>query len=157
MAKTKTLTRKFDPSGGEWADTPGMRRLEKDFREWGVKSSSGPKDPDAYVLPAEEVSSILSAAAAISEKKRADYAGADPDENFTRAAKFAGLVCSGLPELDRRRATAMLIGVKLARLANIGLGGQANNESVNDTLTDLINYVAILQRQNLRAAREPSQ
>jgi hypothetical protein len=110
---------------------------------------------DEYVRPEEEVSFILKAAAALSDKKRQDYAGADPDENFTRAAKFAGLICKGLPDLDRRRATAMLVGVKLARLANLGLAGSTpEHESVDDTLVDLINYTAILKRQNLRARRE---
>ena len=110
---------------------------------------------DTYdtVLPEEEVSTILSNAAAISDQKRKDYAGVDPDENFTESARFAGRVCRGLPEEDRRRSTAVLIGVKLVRLETIGLAGSALNESLDDTLTDLINYTAILLRQQKRARR----
>lgn len=98
-----------------------------------------------------EVSTILKKAAAISDKKRQDYAGTDPDENFIRAAEIAANICKGLADTDPRRATAILIGVKLARLQNLGLNGAANHESVDDTLDDTINYVAILKRQTLRA------
>jgi hypothetical protein len=99
-----------------------------------------------------DVSTILREAADLSEKKRADYAGDDPDENFIRAAKFAGIVCDGIGEIDPRRATVTLIGTKLARLMNVGLVNSAMNETISDTLTDLINYTAILKRQQARAA-----
>lgn len=106
------------------------------------------------VLPEEEISFILGAAAKISEKKRAMYAGTDPDENFIESAKFAGRLCRGLPTDDPRRSTATLIGVKLARVMNLGLSGDAEYfESIEDTLVDLVNYFALLIRQQKRAAR----
>lgn len=111
------------------------------------------KTPSSYVLPTEEVPYLLGEAAKISDQKRQDYAGADPDENFIESAKFSGRLCRGLPETDCRRSTTTLIGVKLARMLTIGLSGIANHESLDDTLTDLINYTAILIRQNMRARR----
>lgn len=101
--------------------------------------------------PEWEISAILKAATGISERKRSDYAGVDPDDNFISSAQFAADICKGLSETDPRRSTAVLIGVKLARLRNLGLTGGPKNEPIGDTLDDTINYVAILRRQTLRA------
>jgi hypothetical protein len=82
-------------------------------------------------------------------RKSADYAPDPlrPFENFGSAARFAARVCLDLPADDRRRATATLIGVKLSRLQTLGLAGKASNEAVEDTLGDLIVYLAILLEQ----------
>src|ERR1035438_1194155 len=45
----------------------------------GDRDTGKPEDPTRYVDPEEEVSYILTKAAELSDKKRADYAGADPD------------------------------------------------------------------------------
>lgn len=106
-------------------------------------------------FPSEwEVSTILKAAADLCDRKRRDYAGEDSDSNFTSSAAFAARVCRGLPDNDRRRSTATLIGIKLARLDTLGLAGNALNESLDDTLRDIINYVALLLRQQMRARAE---
>lgn len=94
------------------------------------------------------VPAILRADADIYEKKAADYApGEDPWENFRFAAAFAAKVCRGLPEADMRRATVLLIGVKISRLMTLGLAGDAKNESIIDTARDLRVYTAILEDQ----------
>ncbi len=94
------------------------------------------------------VSEILTADAEIYDRKAADYApGSDPWENFRASAAFMAAVCRGLPEDDLKRATVLLIGVKISRLMTLGLVGKAKNESIKDTLRDLRVYTAILEAQ----------
>lgn len=94
------------------------------------------------------VPEILRADADVYEKKAADYApGSDPWENFRFAADFMARVCRGLPEDDLRRATVLLMGVKISRLMTLGLTGDAKNESITDTAKDLRVYTAILEDQ----------
>jgi hypothetical protein len=99
------------------------------------------------------VPTILRADADVYERKAADYApGLDPWENFRFAALFAARVCVGLPDDDPRRATALLMGVKISRLMTLGLKGTASNEKITDTTSDLRVYTAILENQQLEAA-----
>lgn len=95
------------------------------------------------------VGELLTADAALYDKKAADYApGSDPWENFRFASHFMATVCRGLPEDDLRRATVLLIGVKISRLMTVGLGGTASNETIKDTLRDQRVYTAILEAQS---------
>jgi hypothetical protein len=98
------------------------------------------------IRKARTVPEILRADAGTYQRKAADYApGTDPFENFRFSAVFAARVCRGLPDTDPRRAAAVLIGVKISRLMSLGLAGEAQNENVIDTLSDLRVYVGILE------------
>jgi len=98
------------------------------------------------------VPDLLRADAEVYERKAADYApGSDPHENFRFASQFAARLCESLGEDDVRRATAVLIGVKISRLQTLGLGRKARNEGIIDTLSDLRVYLGILEDQH-RAA-----
>ena len=95
------------------------------------------------------VAEIFRSDAAVYDRKAADYApGGDPWENFNFAAAFASRVCEGLAPDDLRRATVVLIGIKLSRLMTLGLVGPAKNEAITDTLKDLRVYAAILEAQH---------
>ena len=71
--------------------------------------------------------------------KSNDYAeGGDAFLNFKTAAQIAGIS----PE----QTLLTLLGMKLSRLTQlISKGKKAKNESVEDTLLDLINYVVLLR------------
>jgi hypothetical protein len=108
--------------------------------------------PTTITRPPDEakpaVTIILQEDACVYAVKAADYApNVDPWENFRFAASFAARVCRGLPDGDKARATATLIGVKISRLMTLGLAGPASNECVTDTLRDLRVYAAILEAQ----------
>lgn len=66
-----------------------------------------------------------------------DYAMWDPFSNFKVAARFA----YGTPG----NVIKTLIGIKIARLLNLMNFGdnKSNYESIDDTLTDLANYILI--------------
>jgi len=102
------------------------------------------------------VASALRRAADTYERKALDYAPNedDPYENFKFAAKFAARVGSGLPDWDQRRATLVLIGVKLSRMHTLGLCRDASNEAISDTIEDLMVYLAILKEQCVRETQE---
>lgn len=70
--------------------------------------------------------------------KREDYTGGvDPFENFRESAAFADVAVS--------QAIQVLIGTKIARLKSLINGDKKpNNESVHDTILDMMNYLNIL-------------
>lgn len=73
------------------------------------------------------------------EKKNSDYAGeADPYANF-RLAEIMGVA-------SVEQAIFIRMGDKFARLANAVAGKElkVSDESINDTLEDLLNYTVIL-------------
>jgi len=72
--------------------------------------------------------------------KRHDYTSSiDNHENFKRSAKIASWF-----ERNEDKSYAVLIGTKLARLASLLVDGKKpNNESVEDSFLDLINYCAL--------------
>lgn len=108
-------------------------------------------------LTVPAVAKLLHGDAFTYTRKAADYAPdpTDPWENFTFAADVAARICRGLPGDDKRRATALLIGLKVSRLMTVGLAGKASNEAITDTLGDLRVYAAILQAQNADATKVP--
>lgn len=71
--------------------------------------------------------------------KSNDYAeGGDAFLNFKTAAQIAGIS----PE----QTLLTLLGMKISRLTQlIGKGKSAKNESVEDTMLDVINYVVLLR------------
>lgn len=82
---------------------------------------------------------LLEDMAAIHNKKSHDYAmESNPFSNFERA----GLIASWFTH-PVEIAFAALIGVKLARLAELSNGKTPNNESVADTQLDLATYAAL--------------
>jgi len=82
---------------------------------------------------------LLAEMQALHESKNADYASdSDPYSNFRQAASVA----NGFSGVDAVFAT--LIGIKLARLRELTSSGKRpNNESVQDTRTDLAMYAAL--------------
>lgn len=104
-------------------------------------------------LTVPAVAKLLHGDAFTYTRKAADYAPdpADPWENFTFASHVAARICNGLADDDKRRATALLIGLKVSRLMTVGLAGKASNEKIDDTLGDLRVYAAILQAQHADA------
>jgi hypothetical protein len=82
---------------------------------------------------------ILKEMARICDSKSHDYAKSDnPYSNFEFAGELGAMFNSPVDV-----AFATLIGVKLARLAELKKGKTPNNESVQDTHIDLANYAAI--------------
>ena len=76
---------------------------------------------------------------ALHDRKNADYAhDGNPYSNFEEAAHVA----AGFSGVDA--VFAALIGVKLARLRELTSAGKTpNNESIDDTRTDLAMYAAL--------------
>jgi hypothetical protein len=74
----------------------------------------------------------------ISEKKNADYAGdADPFKNF-RMSEQVGV--------DPARAILVRISDKLSRISNLlDREAKVEDERLEDTICDMINYLAILK------------
>lgn len=69
--------------------------------------------------------------------KNEDYAKEDdPYSNFRLAAQVAGITPA--------QSMLVLIGVKLARIENILNSGVVNNESLEDSILDAVNYLGIL-------------
>lgn len=83
---------------------------------------------------------LLADMAAMHDRKNEDYASAgDPYSNF----KAAGALAAQFTD-PTDIAFATLIGVKLARLAELkGKGKSPRNEGVQDTLLDLAVYAAL--------------
>ena len=83
---------------------------------------------------------LLEEIKALHARKKADYAqGGNPYSNFERAGEIASWFQD---PVDRTFAT--LIGVKLARIAELTIPGRKpNNESLDDSFVDLTNYCAI--------------
>lgn len=83
---------------------------------------------------------LLEAMQAIHDKKNEDYATADnPYSNFELAGQLGAMFTEPVDI-----ACAVLIGVKIARLAELrGKGKKPNCESIADTHLDLATYSAI--------------
>jgi hypothetical protein len=78
----------------------------------------------------------------LSMSKRQDYttnSKVDNHENFKRSAEIASWF-----KHDKDKSYAILIGTKLARLgALLSSGAEPNNESIEDSFVDLINYCSL--------------
>lgn len=82
---------------------------------------------------------ILENISQVHDKKSDDYSSDGPYENFERAAEIAKWFDDPVDKVF-----AVLIGVKLARLATLhNKKGQPNNESVLDSHVDLDTYAVI--------------
>jgi len=78
---------------------------------------------------------------AVHVKKNHDYAQeGNPFSNFERAAVIVSWFKN-----DIDKVFACLIGVKLARLAELRNGKTPNNESIRDNGIDLTNYAGLWQ------------
>ena len=87
-----------------------------------------------------QLSEIFKKCEALSISKRQDYTSTDDNhENFKRASEIVSWFAR-----NEDKPYAMLIGVKLARLGTLlSTNKTPNNESVEDTFLDLINYCAL--------------
>lgn len=75
----------------------------------------------------------------ISLSKRHDYiSSVDNHENFKRSAEIASWFKN-----DQDKSYVVLIGTKLARLSSLLDTKEPNNESIEDSFIDLINYCAL--------------
>jgi hypothetical protein len=71
--------------------------------------------------------------------KRHDYTSStDNHENFKRSAELSSWF-----ENEQDKSYVILIGTKLARLSALLDNKEPNNESIEDTFMDLINYCAL--------------
>lgn len=83
-----------------------------------------------------EVLEILEKIKSIHDKKNEDYAGTHPFDNFIRSATISEWFNNRYD-----KAFVVLIGTKLARLANLlNSSKEPNNESVEDSFLDLSTY-----------------
>jgi hypothetical protein len=98
-----------------------------------------------------EVEDTFAAGLLVMQAKNEDYAkDADPYSNFRFAAQAAGI--------SMEQGMLYLLGIKLARLENLisAPPESVNNEPLDDTLLDLINYAAILKAYRaLKNSPEP--
>ena len=75
-------------------------------------------------------------------RKRHDYG----DYTFIEAAENATILCGR--EIRSYEIAAMLIGIKMARYGFlIGVGREGLHESIADTVANLINYIALMERE----------
>lgn len=90
----------------------------------------------AYEVKIQE---IYKKCLAISMSKRHDYTSStDNHENFKRSAEISSWFKS-----EQDKPYAVLIGTKLARLGSLLDAKEPNNESIDDTFMDLINYYSL--------------
>lgn len=87
----------------------------------------------------QDTQALLNRCIELLKSKSNDYAeGGDAFLNFKTAAQIAGIS----PE----QTLLTLLGMKLSRLTQlIGKGKKAQNESVEDTMLDVINYIILLR------------
>ncbi len=87
----------------------------------------------------QDTQALLNRCIELLKSKSNDYAeGGDAFLNFKTAAQVAGIS----PE----QTLLTLLGMKLSRLTQlVGKGKKAQNESVEDTMLDVINYVILLR------------
>ncbi|MBP9762320.1 hypothetical protein KBD34_01755 [Patescibacteria group bacterium] len=87
----------------------------------------------------QDTQQLLDRCVELLRNKANDYAeGGDAFLNFKTAAQIAGIS----PE----QTLLTLLGMKLSRLTQlIGKGKKARNESVEDTMLDVINYIVLLR------------
>lgn len=100
-------------------------------------------------MPSAKFHELINKCKEIHDKKSADYASeANPFSNFERAAQISSWFQS-----DNDKVFAILVGVKLARLAELLSGKEPKNESIEDSFLDLSNYcllwgASFLERKN---------
>ena len=101
-----------------------------------LNSSPQKTDFSAFV---QDTQKLFDRCVELMRNKSNDYAeGGDAFLNFKTAAQIAGIS----PE----QTLLTLLGMKLSRLTQlVSKGKKAKNESVEDTLLDLINYVVLLR------------
>lgn len=95
------------------------------------------KDPfnTAMLTTLQECQGVLA-------RKRHDYG----DNTFVEAAENATILCGR--EIKSYEIAAMLVGIKMARYGFlIGVGREGMHEPIADTVSDLINYVALMERE----------
>lgn len=89
----------------------------------------------------------------ITMSKRKDYTtnpNIDNHENFKRSAEIGTWFTN-----DQDKPYAILIGTKLARLGSLlSSGREPNNESIDDTFLDLVNYCALWMERRTENASE---
>jgi hypothetical protein len=87
----------------------------------------------------QDTQQLLDRCIELLRSKANDYAeGGDAFLNFKTAAQIAGIS----PE----QTLLTLLGMKLSRLTQlVGKGKTARNESVEDTMLDVINYIVLLR------------
>ncbi len=87
----------------------------------------------------QDTQTLFNRCVELMRNKSNDYAdGGDAFLNFKTAAQIAGIS----PE----QTLLTLLGMKISRLTQlIGKGKTAKNESVEDTMLDIINYVVLLR------------
>lgn len=82
---------------------------------------------------------LLQVMASIHDQKNHDYAQEEnPFSNFERASELVKWFTSPIDQVF-----AGIIGIKLARLAELSNGKTPNNESIDDTRIDLSNYCVL--------------
>lgn len=97
-------------------------------------------------MSAPEFKPILERMDAVHQKKNHDYATSDnPYSNFDRAAVLASWF-----DDPADRVFASIIGIKLARLAELHTGKTPLNESLDDNHLDLDNYCVLWHGYTLR-------
>jgi len=101
-----------------------------------LNTSHQKTDFSAFV---QDTQSLFNRCVELMRNKSNDYAeGQDAFLNFKTAAQIAGIS----PE----QTLLTLLGMKLSRLTQlVGKGKTARNESVEDTMLDIINYVVLLR------------
>lgn len=89
-----------------------------------------------------KVQEIFKKCLKVTMSKRQDYTSnseADNHENFKRSAEISSWFTD-----EQDKPYAVLIGTKLARLgALLSSERESNNESIDDTFMDLVNYCAL--------------
>jgi hypothetical protein len=98
----------------------------------------------------QETQTLLNRCIELLRSKSHDYAeGGDAFVNFKTAAQVAGIS----PE----QTLLTLLGMKISRLTQlVAKGKKAKNESVEDTMLDIINYVLLLRGMMQEQENPPS-
>lgn len=93
-----------------------------------------------------DIKEIYDKCLALSYNKRADYtSGIDNHQNFKRSEELQSWFVD-----DIDKPYVVLIGTKLARLASLLEQGRVpNNESIEDSFKDLINYCGLWAERRL--------
>lgn len=85
----------------------------------------------------EDIKETFANCIEVAERKNADYAGTDP---------FANFMNSKVVNVEPKRAIMVRMMDKVSRISNLlDNEAQVKDESIYDTLDDLINYTAILK------------
>lgn len=86
-----------------------------------------------------EIPEIFKKCQKLTMSKRHDYTSSnDNHENFKRSAEISSWFKN-----EQDKPYAVLVGTKLARLGSLLGQKEPNNETIDDTFLDLINYCAL--------------